>query len=78
MINYYYLYCILSNNITSQKSKCIKSKKNLNNYSNKELTHFYNIIISILDGLIGEHYLLEIKCPYSARDSNNAIEAVNF
>uniref|UniRef100_A0A2S2N9F1 YqaJ viral recombinase domain-containing protein n=1 Tax=Schizaphis graminum TaxID=13262 RepID=A0A2S2N9F1_SCHGA len=29
------------------------------------------------DGLIGEHYLLEIKCPYSARDSNDAIEAVN-
>lgn len=35
------------------------------------------IYIFISGGLIGEDYLLEIKCPYSARDSNDVIESVN-
>jgi len=41
------------------------------------LTHFLYYSTYFTDGLIGEHSLLEIKCPYSARDTNDAIEAVN-
>lgn len=30
-----------------------------------------------LDGLIGEDSVIEIKCPFSARNTSNAIDAVN-
>jgi len=29
------------------------------------------------DGLIGKDALIEIKCPYSAQNTENAIDAIN-
>ena len=36
----------------------------------------YPFLCTSPDGLIGEDGLLEIKCPYSARNSNSLIETV--
>lgn len=30
----------------------------------------------LIDGLVGEHFVLEIKCPYAAKDTISAIEAM--
>ncbi|XP_060848449.1 uncharacterized protein LOC132927890 [Rhopalosiphum padi] len=29
------------------------------------------------DGLVGDHAIVEIKCPYTAKDSENSVDAVN-
>jgi len=31
----------------------------------------------VLDGLVGDHAIVEIKCPYTAKDSENSVDAVN-
>jgi len=30
-----------------------------------------------IDGLVGDQAIVEIKCPYTAKDSENSIDAVN-
>jgi len=32
--------------------------------------------ISLIDGLVGTDYVVEIKCPFKAKDSSSFIEAV--
>jgi len=32
----------------------------------------------IADGLVGENVILEIKCPFAAKDSLNAVEAIEM
>jgi len=32
--------------------------------------------ISLIDGLVGTDYVVEIKCPFKAKDSSSFIEAI--
>lgn len=34
-------------------------------------------MLYVLDGLIGHDEIIEIKCPYSAKDYTNIFEAIN-
>jgi len=38
------------------------------------LNKFYYILL--IDGLVGTDYVVEIKCPFTAKDSSSFIEAV--
>lgn len=35
------------------------------------------IFLFIVDGLVGDQAIIEIKCPYAAKDSESSIDDVN-